>query len=1831
MIPRWPSPTRRRTARVAHTTRTASTTRTTRAGRVAALTVTALTAALVQPLAAGAATPPAPPSDAKLAKTAARNDLTREQFYFVLPDRFANGSTANDRGGLTGSRLATGYDPTDKGFYQGGDLKGLTGKLDYIKGLGTTAIWLAPIFKNAPVQGTGADASAGYHGYWITDFTQVDPHFGTNQDLETLITKAHAKGLKVFFDVITNHTADVVDYEQKSYDYLSKGAFPYLTKDGRPFDDVDYAGTGTFPKVDADSFPRTPLVPATKKNAKVPSWLNDPTMYHNRGDSTWAGESATYGDFVGLDDLWTERPEVVSGMEKIYERWVRDFDIDGFRIDTVKHVNMEFWTRWATALDAYAAKKGRDDFFMFGEVYSADTSVTSPYVTQGRLDSTLDFPFQDAARSYASQGGSARKLASVFGDDYKYTTGKANAYEQVTFLGNHDMGRIGSLLRQDNPQATDTQLLTKDRLANELMFLSRGNPVVYYGDEQGFTGAGGDKDARQPMFASKITDYLDDDELGTDRTHASDSYDTRAPLYQQISALAKLRKANPALTDGVQTERHAADGTGVYAFSRTDARTGTEYVVAFNNAPKAKTATFATGSANMAFKGIYGTHAKVTSGTDHTITVTVPPGTAIVLKAAAKLPTPTTKPTLTLTAPPTGATGTVNITADVSGGQLNRVVFAAQTGNGKWQTLGSADHAPYRVTQTIAENTAPGTPLRYKAVVIDRAGRTASALGASSTGTPPAPEIPTASSRDHAIVHYERADGDYTDWRLYARGDIADGEGTTWPAGHDFVGRDAYGAFAYVKLKSGASSVSYLIVDKDGTKDVSADRSIDVTKTGEIWVEQGKEAVLTQKPKADYPDQDKTKAVLHYHRADGNYDGWGLHVWSGAANPTDWAKPLEPVRTDAYGAVYEVPLNVGAASLSYLLHKGDEKDLSTDQALDLKTHGHEVWLLNGQEKYLLPQPTGSSATLDLTTSRAVWIDRNTVAWNANANANAASTQLLFSRTGSITAEGGALTSTDERRLRLTRSTLTDAQKVKFPHLASYTAWTVDRRDRDRVREALHGQVVASQRAANGAVLAATGVQIAGVLDDLYAAASKADLGPTFSKGRPTLSVWAPTAQSVKLDLDGSTVAMKRNDATGVWSVTGSKSWKNKPYRYVVKVWAPGVAKVVTNHVTDPYSVALTADSDLSLVVDLDDNSLAPRGWTSYSKPKAVPLADAQIQELHVRDFSVADNTVPAKDRGTYVAFTDKDSDGSRHLRALAKAGTSYVHLLPVFDIATIPERRADQATADCDLASYAADSDQQQACVAKIAAKDAYNWGYDPYHYTVPEGSYASDPDGTRRTVEFRQMVKSLNSDGLRVVMDVVYNHTPASGQAKTSVLDKVVPGYYQRLLADGSVAASTCCANTAPENIMMDKLVVDSIVTWAREYKVDGFRFDLMGHHPKANILAVRKALDALTPKKDGVDGKKIILYGEGWNFGEVADDARFVQATQKNMAGTGIATFSDRARDAVRGGGPFDEDPGVQGFASGLYTDPNSSIGNGTSAEQKARLLHYQDLIKVGLTGNLAAYRFTDTDGKDVTGAQVDYNGRPAGYADAPGDALAYADAHDNESLFDALAFKLPATTSPADRARMQVLAMATATLSQGPALSQAGSDLLRSKSLDRNSYDSGDWFNAIHWNCADGNGKENRDGNGFGRGLPPAADNAAKWSYAKPLLTGRNVRVGCTQIEGASAAYRDLLRIRTTESDFSLDTAGQVQSKLTFPLSGKDETPGVITMGLGDLVVVFNATPERREQRVGPLAGTSYALHPVLRAGADPVVKSATYERESGTFAVPARTVALFSRTS
>jgi pullulanase-type alpha-1,6-glucosidase len=868
---------------------------------------------------------------------------------------------------------------------------------------------------------------------------------------------------------------------------------------------------------------------------------------------------------------------------------------------------------------------------------------------------------------------------------------------------------------------------------------------------------------------------------------------------------------------------------------------------------------------------------------------------------------------------------------------------------------------------------------------------------------------------------------------------------------------------------------------------------------------------------------------------------------------------------------------------------------------------------------------------------AHWLTRSTIAWELGEPAAGTTYRLYHAPDGGLSLADGVLSGGDW--LELTPGAVGGGDLAReYPHLASFELLTLSRQDARDAADLVRGQLAVAAVDADGMVTAATGVQTAGVLDDLYTRAVDRDLGLTWKGSRPRLDLWAPTARSVTLHVyptgaDSEPLASvpMRSGRDGVWTLVGDKDWRGAYYLYEVEVFVRETGAVERNLVTDPYSVGLSTNSERSLFVDLDDPALEPAGWDDLVKPEVAKPEELSIYELHVRDFSISDATVPAEHRGTYRAFADAGSDGMRHLADLADAGLNAVHLLPVNDIGTIEENRALQQEPACDLASLPPDSEQQQACVTAVAGQDGFNWGYDPLHYTTPEGSYATDPEGAARTLEFREMVAGLNRTGLRVIQDVVYNHTAGAGQADRNNLDRIVPGYYHRLNpTTGSVETSTCCPNTATEHAMMGKLMVDSVVTLAREYKLDGFRFDLMGHHSKQNMLDVREALDDLTLRHDGVDGRSVYVYGEGWNFGEVADDARFEQATQANMAGTGIGTFNDRLRDAVRGGGPFDENPRIQGFASGLFTDPNGDPVNGTPQQQRERLLLAQDQIKVGLTGNLRDYRFVDRTGATVTGAQVDYNGQPTGYTADPQEAITYVEAHDNETLFDALIYKLPVSTSMADRVRMQTLALSTTAFGQGVSFWHAGGEQLRSKSLDRNSYDSGDWFNVL-----DHTGTEN----GFGRGLPPRPDNEAKWPYMRPLLADPSLDPGPADIAAARTAAEALLEIRRSTPLFHLGSAALVQQKLTFPSGGPDQTPGVIVMRIDDtegpdvdpdrtgLVVVFNASDETTTQTPGGTAGDGYVLHPVQSGGADPIVRTATYDGATGSFTVPARTVAVF----
>ncbi|HSD80593.1 MAG TPA: alpha-amylase family glycosyl hydrolase, partial [Solirubrobacteraceae bacterium] len=896
-----------------------------------------------------------------------RAPVTDQNFYFVMADRFANGSTANDEGGLPPGKGEgqSGFDPTGKGWYHGGDLEGLTSHIDYIRGLGTTAIWLTPSFKNKAVQ--PQDNSAGYHGYWITDFTRIDPHLGTNDDLRALVDAAHARGIKVYFDIITNHTADVIRYAETAattgrLPYRSKDQSPYRTAAGDPFDDRDFAGTGGFPPLlpagqpscsapgPLVSFPYHPCVPDAERDVKVPAWLNDVSLYHNRGDTTFTGENSQYGDFFGLDDLFTENPRVVEGMIDVYKTWIRDFRIDGFRMDTMKHVDDAFWQRFAPVIEDYAKSRGIRDFYMFGEV-AEDTSrpITSHYTTHDDVQGVLDFPFQTAATRFAASSAPTDELRSFFVDDDWYTDGDSNVYNLPTFLGNHDRGRIGMFVRNANPGASEAELLRRDQLAHALMYFSRGNPVVYYGDEQGFTGAGGDQDARQDMFPSQSPQYnnLSDpipgddgagknDDIGSDATPMDDNFDPAHPLYRELARLAAVTRRNPALRDGAQQDRFASGGPGVYAFSRVTRSGRHEYVVALNNAEAAASASVPTFVPRSGWEKVYGDGPqRLRSGADRRLDVTVGPLSAVVYRAARRIPRSAAAPPVALDVPAQGR-DRLEVRADVGGDSFYEVTFLAKVGNGRWQDVGTDDNAPYRVFHDVAD-VAPGTPIRYRAVVLDNAGHTRSSAVRSTTVAPPAItlEAPGEGQRVRGTVEVRAtAVPEHADHVVTFRRSV---DGAPFTA----IGTDdsspVYTAFDDTSSLPDGARVTYeaVLTYAPGRTVTSATRTVTVVQ----------ERVTT--------------AVIHYNRPAGDYDAWGLHLWGDGLAPgeatAEWTSPTPFEDADAYGALHRIQIADDTQRVGFIVHgrppatDPNVKDTDPDRFfVPLSTP--EIWLRQGDTR-----------------------------------------------------------------------------------------------------------------------------------------------------------------------------------------------------------------------------------------------------------------------------------------------------------------------------------------------------------------------------------------------------------------------------------------------------------------------------------------------------------------------------------------------------------------------------------------------------------------------------------------------------------------------------------------------------------------------------------------------------------------------------------------------------------------------------------------------------------------------------------------------------------------
>jgi glycosidase len=569
-----------------------------------------------------------------------------EIVYFVLPDRFENGDATNDTGKLAGDRLTTGFDPTHKGFYHGGDLKGLIARLDYIQGMGATAIWLGPIYKNKPVQGGPGQETAGYHGYWITDFLSVDPHFGSDADMRAFVDAVHARGMKVYLDIITNHTADVIQYREcpvSACTYRSKADYPYSRKggvEGAPIN-PGFEGDGVrtapnFARLTDPSFAYTPFVTPAEANVKVPAWLNSPIYYHNRGNTDFAGESSLFGDFVGLDDLMTENPRVVQGFIDIFGGWIERYGIDGFRFDTARHVNPAFWQAFVPAMLARARASGIPHFHIFGEVAAegVDVAQLARYTRIDKFPSVLDFGFAGAVNKVVAGNEGTSVLARLYQDDGLYEGGADAALRLPTFTGNHDFGRLAWIIRAARPAATDAEVLKRVMLANAMLFLLRGVPVVYYGDEQGFVGHGIDQDARQTLFASKVASYNDQPLLGTTTTTAVANFNPQHPLYAQIADLSRLRQEYPAIRRGQQIVRVHGKAPGLFAASRLGAD-GREIVVAFNTSTATAVSQVEVEITSKVFKTLRGACAAKASAPG-SFRVEVPPLDYVVCQGAAR-------------------------------------------------------------------------------------------------------------------------------------------------------------------------------------------------------------------------------------------------------------------------------------------------------------------------------------------------------------------------------------------------------------------------------------------------------------------------------------------------------------------------------------------------------------------------------------------------------------------------------------------------------------------------------------------------------------------------------------------------------------------------------------------------------------------------------------------------------------------------------------------------------------------------------------------------------------------------------------------------------------------------------------------------------------------------------------------------------------------------------------------------------------------------------------------------------------------------------------------
>ena len=733
---------------------------------------------------------------------------------------------------------------------------------------------------------------------------------------------------------------------------------------------------------------------------------------------------------------------------------------------------------------------------------------------------------------------------------------------------------------------------------------------------------------------------------------------------------------------------------------------------------------------------------------------------------------------------------------------------------------------------------------------------------------------------------------------------------------------------------------------------------------------------------------EELKINFHYHRYGKDYDGWNIWSWAGTGEGASFEFGGE----DDFGQVasYTIEVEEGTTQIGFIVRYStasnawELKDTNSDRFIDVtraKDGVLDIYVVQDDPNFGYGEDEMNLAPklMEASLNNKLAIDfRVTTAFDSTAKEIAS--KLTVKDSEGITYKVDSVTSTES--VNATTATLTMAEELDL--FKKYTLTFEG-----------YGELAVS----NTKVFSTTEFEEAFYYDG-------DDLGAVWSENKTTFRLWAPTASEVILNLYSAGVGtnlieniVMTKDVKGTWLSEKSGDLNGTYYTYTVTVDDSAKEAV------DPYAKATGVNGDRGMVIDL--SSTNPVDFASDAKPAFVNPTDSVIYELHIRDFS-SDISSGMVNKGKYLAFTETGTSSPSGVATgvdhLVDLGITHVHLLPSFDYASVDETKL---------------------------INNQFNWGYDPENYNVPEGSYSSNPQkGEVRINEYKQMVQALHKKGLRVVMDVVYNHTAASADSN---LNKIVPGYYYRMNDDGSFSNASGCGNeTASERAMMRKFIVDSVVYWATEYHVDGFRFDLMGIHDIETMNAVRAALNEVDPT--------ILVYGEGWTGGDstLPDSERALKA---NMASVdaGIAAFSDDIRDGIKGSV-------FQALEQGYVT---GKIG-------------MEESIKFGVVAS--------TEHSQVDYTKINYSTAP--WAKEPTQTITYASAHDNMTLWDKIATS-NAVDTEADRIKMNLLSSAIVLTSQGTPFFQAGEEFLRSKPVDEagtvfdeNSYKSPDTVNSLKW---------------------------------------------------------------------------------------------------------------------------------------------------------------------